>query len=273
MMSASHHPPIRRRIERLLVRGLGHEEHSRVWEHLRGCAECRGYYEELRRLEEAAAGDAPLSTVALERLSQLVVPAAIPVPEQQHGLILWLSGAAAAVMAVALAVAVVSLPTDPADELAPRGVATTLATGALAIFRIDPEARRIERLARNQDRIQVRSGDVVQIAYRNERWRNAFVIGWDADGITQWYHPREVNDDSKGAALTTGVVDEPFGGAWVISAPPGPLRLFAVFSDGTLSAAQVSAAVDNVTAAGDPRTVERLPLEAEQDSLLLEVVE
>lgn len=264
------HTAARRQVDRLINRGLPHRRHLRLWEHLRDCADCRGYYESLRDIEEAISLDDTLSQPAIERLASLVVPTIAPAVAEERSAVRWL---VVAVGAATLAIiAGLWLPESIDGSLAVRGGAGPGVSG-LSVFRIDTRAHAVERLARHPSTV-VRSGDVIQLAYHNGVMAAAFVLGLDARGEIQWYHPRDTAAEPGGVILNQHVADEPFGLAWTIAAPPGPLRLFAVFTDGSVVAEDVRAAALRASRGGVRLTeLERLPgLTAAQDSLLLEVV-
>jgi hypothetical protein len=260
---------------RLLVsQGLPPRRHRRLREHLRGCDDCMRHYERLRAVEDALTPAAVMSETALERLGALVLDDVAPAPAPRHGYLGWAFGfGTAAALALALVVAV---PPTPNDELTPRGATVASKDHGIAAFLVDPlrgEAARAAVVANR--RVDVPAGKVVQLAYRNAKYRYGVVVGVDAAYDLQWYHPGASERASGGVALVAGAVDEPLPGAWSIDSDMTPLRLFAIFSETPIDAAAIEGAVQRLRSSGQgPRDAERLPgLPYAQDSLLFETQE
>lgn len=252
----------RRRIELLMMSGLSHGEHERLRGHLRGCLPCRAHYDRARRAEDALCG-AELSVSAIERMADLVVGPQASVQRGRSWLAIFALGLAAT------AALMLSLGAEP--EFAPRGNLNAPEPAALGVFRVSPSEQRVERLRRGEAPISIRIDDVIQFVYRNERFAYAVLVGLDAEGGVQWYHPRDAG--SPAVPLVAAAIDEPFGNAWSMKAAPGPLRVFALFSARPLAREQVDAALRRAAAAGSSlAALERLEgVEAFQDSLLFEV--
>jgi hypothetical protein len=254
-MSFCHHREWNRRdVDALVTRGLAPRRHSALREHLRGCDECRSYYEEARRVEDALYPAAALSVAALDRICELVV-----VPPRRRRVWPW---ALLPALAASAALVLLLVPRAGDEELATRGADVAPARGvALQAFGIDDSG--VPRRLHDGD--ELAQGTRVQLAYSNGGWGFGAVVGVDSEWRVHTYH--------ESAALLAGAADEPFGGAWRIVTHPGPLRLYAVFSDTPLDDEALAAAVWRLRDAS--RTLEQaveLPgVGGAQDSLLLRV--
>ncbi|MEK7703829.1 MAG: zf-HC2 domain-containing protein [Myxococcota bacterium] len=263
MISHLIHRHARRKVSRLLGGSLSPRRHRRLRAHLGGCPSCRAYYEGERLLEDALFAPATLNPAAIERLADLVIE---PAPKARRH---WLPFAVLALGGAAAMLAVTLRPPTTIDEaMQARGVATAPAAAALVLFAIDPQSESVARLSRDAQPITLARGSTVQLAYRNESYRFAAVLGIRADGEIQWYHPAEAQAlTTGGVALVSKATDEPFGNAWTITAPTGSLRLLAFFADAPLTATALEAEARRVGLHG----VATVP-GAVVDSLALEIV-
>ncbi len=231
------HQRSRRAIDRLLTRGLSPQRHAKLRDHLRECDDCRAYYERSRRLEDALFAGRDLNPAAAERLGALVVASEARATRRPLAL-----GVLAA--ATALILAVITWP-PPQDDFVARGALA--AAGELSVFRVDAQTRAIERLPEGAS---VHAGEVIQLAYMSRGFDHAVVVGVDARGEVQWYHPAEPN--SGGVPLRPDGVEEPFGGAWTITAPPGPLRFHALFARGAVPMGELEDALSTLAVGAAP---------------------
>ena len=119
----------------------------------------------------------------------------------------------------------------------------------LSVFWIQSESQQVQRLTAVPGGTEVHKGHLLQMAYTNERYTYGAVVGVDASYDVQWYHPSQKKAHAGGVRLKLAR-DEPFGGAWTIVAKPGPLRLYALFSDTPLDPKAVERAVRKLEHAG-----------------------
>lgn len=248
----------RRDVERLVAGELGLQRHAVLREHLRACSPCRAYYDQARSIEEALYPPAALSPAAIDRLADGLLAPTPAAPRRRA----W---ALVPALAAAAALALVWVRGSGDDGFAPRGDGGLDAElPGLSAFVIGA-AGSMRRLEASALGAPVDGEDVLQLAYSSAGYAFGAVVGIDAGWDLEWYH------DS--TPLAQGLRDEPFGGAWKIVAAPGPLRLFALFSDAPIERDAVARAAARLRDAGESvRTADRLPgLDGAQHSLLLVV--
>ncbi|MBI5507308.1 MAG: hypothetical protein HY903_01020 [Deltaproteobacteria bacterium] len=250
-------------IDRLFVSGLSRARHARLRTHLKSCDSCRGYYEQVRGLEDALFSPAGLAPAASARLSELVLNDGGRARRAPPGLKTW---APALAMAAALTILVLTVKREPEEQLRARGVATAPQAVRISLFTVEASPTRVSQVSRALAGTPLKRGAVVQVTYSNSDFRHLAVVGIDASGSLHWYHSSAGHE-----VLQTNVSEEPVGHAWEIDAAPGPLRLFAIFDDQPLERARVEAAWQRA-AGSDLRELVELPdVGRAQDTMLLDI--
>ena len=210
-------------------------------EHARGCALCEARLVEMRALAER------FNAMVFPRLRERIAP-----PARRPLGWLW-----PALMPVAAVLAAVVLwPRGPAPDY------VGLKGGRALLEVYVGEGKEGRRLATGA---QVRPGDGLRFVVTSPT-RSAFVFTVDATGRISRLYPAA----GPGPAQVDGLLP---GGA-ILDDVTGPERVFAVFPADELGFEQVEAAVRSAYAGGADavRQVDRLPLDALQQSVLLEKV-
>jgi hypothetical protein len=278
----------RRRIDSLLLGEAGAWRELR--EHMRGCDACRAYYDRVVLAERLLHGGPSAlsrpSAAEIERIGQALFEARPGDAALGRRILAWLAPAPRWATAVAAALAlVVAIPLllreeAPAPEIetfqARGGAATDSARvgvrafclAAGAVQALDPRAGEAPRCAR--------SASLRLVLTHRAAFQRVFVVGLDDRFAPKWYAPRPPAQESV-AAPPTGSADAPVGPTVRVGVnhDPGPVRIYAIFSDRPVTAAEVQAAAATLERSGARvSSSPELPLgrpDVIQRSLLIEI--
>jgi hypothetical protein len=295
-----------RLVDEVITSELPAEKWDRLRKHLQGCARCRARYNKAVLAERMLNGgpkavDQP-SPLELDRIARAVLPPA-NVPVWQR-LLQWFAAPTQRWVAtglVAAAAAVLVIPmlrqgapgvSAPAPEtFQPRG-----GKGPVELFSKTINGKTVERSAGLRafclDRDQVQALDPkgpaaprcersaqLKLAVSNPGgFQHLFLVGMDGEHDLKWYAPRPPETASVAAPKDTQGIDVPVGASvrLAVNHRAGPVRIYALFSDAPVTAAEVEAATQELEkqhvkaeAAGE------LPLKRKdvlQRSLLIDVM-
>jgi hypothetical protein len=243
---------------------------ARGWEelraHLSSCEACRSQYDRAVRADRRLAGGAAVSPAELARVEGAIFSRLQPErPSLLDRIRAWRPMLVGAAVVAAVMLMFVIGPRED-DELRPRGITTDVRPASVRAFCLTDD--RTDPLETNAT-CSLTSNLKLSVANRGG-WRYAFTVGVQTDGSPLWYEPRPPETESP-AAPSAEQGEVPFGGAVRLSVnhQPGPLRIFALFSDSPISSARVEAAIKAMRP-----DAEVLPLEGDdvaQRSVRIEV--
>jgi hypothetical protein len=261
----SGHEKYRRMIDEVLAGELTAPAWQELRVHLVGCAPCRERYDRVALAERMLHGGPEAlhrpSPASFERIGAAVLAEATARPPAWQRLLQWLApprrwAAVATAAALLLLLPLVLRPRPRAtDEFQARGGAAAGGgerSAGLRAFCLDgagvtPRCARAAQL-----RLTVSNGG---------RFQRVFLVGLDDALELKWYAPRPPEAASVPAPAG---VDVPLGAAvrLGVNHDPGKVRIYALFSDAPLTAAEVEAAADRLRVAHvRPSEREALPLE------------
>ena len=206
-------------MDRLSIGALTPDEAARVRKHLEACATCR---------ERVAEDEA-----ARARFTRSVLPRRLPALARPRRWTRFVFALAPAVVVVTL-ILIISRR-QPGSELAGKGGAT------MQVF-----ARRGERVFLVADRSTLRSGDELRFVVQPAGRRFLLVSSIDGAGHSSVYYP--FDGRASGALDPRARTELP--DTVRLDTAPGPERLFALFTDAPLDAADVRKELDAIGAHG-----------------------
>jgi hypothetical protein len=278
----------RQLIDEVILGELAAAQWERLRGHLRGCDPCRERYNRAvlaeRMLHGGPAALGAPSPPELERIGASLfaaVEARRPLWQRARG---WLASPRhlGALVAAAAALALVPLiargpSLAPPREFQARGGAPAVERPAgVRAFCLDGE--RVTALDPKGGVPACDRASHLKLTVSNAGdWSRVFLVGIDDAHALKWYAPRPPESESVEAPAGPDAVDAPVGGAvrLAVNHAPGPVRIFALFSDKPVRAAEVEAAAAALERRGARATdAETLPLgrpDVLQRSLLIEV--
>jgi hypothetical protein len=280
----------RRLIDAVILGELAAPQWERLRGHLRGCDPCRERYNRAvlaeRMLHGGPAALAAPSPPELERIGASLFAAADARRPAWQRARAWLASPRhlGAVVAAAAAIALVPLVArapspapSPSSDFQARGGAPTLERAAgLRAFCLEGE-----RVTALDPKSGVpacdRSSNLKLTVSNHGEWTRVFLVGIDDAHALKWYAPRPPESESVEAPAGPDAIDAPVGAAvrLAVNHAPGPVRIFALFSDKPVHAAEVEAAAAALERRGARAAdAETLPLgraDVLQRSLLIEV--
>jgi hypothetical protein len=245
-------------------------------EHLRGCDGCRERYNRVVLAERMLnGGPAALGSPSPAELARI---GASLFAEEKRSVwaraAAWLAPTPRWTAAATLALAVLLVPfvvlrrpsLRPADEFQARGTgapATSMERrGGLRAFCIEgDQVRALDERGRCS-----MSANLKLTVSNPGRFQRVFVVGVDGERSVKWYAPHPPERESVTAPEG---IDAPVGGAvrLGVNHSPGPVRIYALFSDAPVRA-------DEIEAAAAKGTLDKLPLgraDVQATSLVVEV--
>jgi hypothetical protein len=296
----------RQMIDRMLVDDLPPREWEELRKHLKGCAPCRDHYDRAVLAERMLHGgpqsiETP-SPAEIDRIADALFAPLDERPDFLTRMAAWFAPkqrlvaglvAAAAVLALVPVVGRVYFKSGHDDEFTARGKEkgpVELFSGSpgvgkpverpagLRAFCIIGDA--IEALDPKTDQPPVcpRSALLKMGVSNPGQYRRVFIVGMDQEHQLKWYAPRppELESVPVPAAESPGK-EVPIGSTVrvAVNHQRGPLRIYALFSDRSVTAAEVDAASDELARRKvGPREALALPLsrpDVLQRSLLVEI--
>lgn len=251
---------------------------STAWESLRGhlkaCEHCRGRYNQAMRAARMLAGGPEAafrpSPAELERIAAAVLPSASPKSVWAR-LLSWLATPSGAGLTLAVGAAAVLLVVLPGlktkSEFQPRGgkevdlFSSSGSNHPLPTRQAGLRAFCVAGAALSAlDASDTRCGHDAQLKLtvsNRGKFSRLFLVGVDGKRDLKWYAPRPPETASVAAPTETG--ETPVGSAirLGVNHEAGPVRIYALFSDTPVTAAEVEAAVAKTPAGPLP---ESLPL-------------
>ncbi len=301
-------PKYQRLVDEVIVSELPAEKWERLRKHLQVCARCRARYNKLVLAERMLSGGPKAagtpSTAEFDRIARAVLP-----PSSQpvwQRLLQWFTApraVAATTGLVAAAAALLIIPTlrngaapsAPSPEFQPRGGRGPVELFAKNVDGTTAAAARtagLRAFCLQQERVQALDPKGVvpprcdraaqlKLAISNPgNFRRVFLVGMDGEHDVKWYAPRPPETESVAApSAPSGAeqVDVPVGASvrLAVNHRPGPMRIFALFSDRPVSSTEVETAVKDLSSKNvKPTEAESLPLKREdvlQRSLLIDL--
>ncbi|HZS39637.1 MAG TPA: hypothetical protein VFF06_22550 [Polyangia bacterium] len=294
-----------RLVDEVITSELPASKWERLRKHLQGCARCRARYNKAVLAERMLNGGPKApdfmtrpSPAELDRIARAVVPGGdanawqrllqwFAAPTQR-----WVATGMVAAAAALLLIPVLRHGTKaPAPEtFQPRG-----GKGPVELFSKNLNGKTVERSAGLRafclikDQVQAldpkgaaaprcdRSAQLKLAVSNPGGFKNLFLVGMDGEHDLKWYAPRPPETHSVAAPLETQGIDVPVGASvrLAVNHRPGPVRIFALFSDSPVTAAEVEAATEDLARRHvDAKTAEALPLKRQdvlQRSLLIDV--
>jgi hypothetical protein len=270
------HERFQKLIDEMIVGELDATAWQELRVHIAGCKTCRSRYDRVALAERMLhGGPSALGTpspVNLKRIGAAVLDGAgRPVPAWQRALQWfaptqrWVAGVAAVAAMAVLIPFLVRSPASPKGEFQMRGVASPARTAGVRAFCIAAKGVS-ERCARDQQlRLTVSNAG---------KFQRVFVVGFDDEWSPKWYAPRPPDEQSVAAPAGVDVQIGPpvrIG----VNHEVGKTRIFALFSDTPLTAAEVEAAAARAQQRSlKPSALDTLPLERKdvtQKSVVLDV--
>jgi hypothetical protein len=240
---------------------------SALKEHLGTCEACRARYDRTTRLERVLAGGSSgirqPSPEELDRVQASIFSAlgTEARPTLMERFSRWVANPSLQLAAAALGIAFLAfvLPSKEPDEYRARGGAPVRAAGVRAFCLSSAGASPLDSREHQACPISAQ----LKLALDNPGgYKHVFLVGVQSDAPL-WYAPRPPETESA-LAPEPKEGDVPFGGAirLEVNHEPGPLRVFALFSDRPLRSTEVEAAIAALTKKGASiREVEALPID------------
>ncbi len=297
-----------RLVDEVITSELPADKWERLRKHLAGCARCRARYNKAVLAERMLHGGPKAvgrpSGAEFDRIARAVVPGSGAGAWQR--LLQWFAAptqrwVATGLVAAAAAVLVIPMlrqgqPNGDWHEhpstgtFQPRG-----GKGPVELFsknldgKVVPRNAGLRAFCLMKDQVQPldpngkaaprcdRAAQLKLAVSNSGGFKNLFLVGMDGEHELKWYAPRPPETESVAAPLESAGADVPIGASvrLAVNHRPGPVRIFALFSDAPVSAKEVEAATEelakkNVTA----EKADALPLKREdvlQRSLLIDV--
>lgn len=259
----------RKLIARMFLGDLSGEQQNDLLDHVRHCPSCRHNYRRHLTVERALVHEQDQPThFERERLAQRIFAEArlrdremkMEQEERPWRRRAWIwSASVALLLLVSAGVLWRQLRTSPAEELTPKGIATTTrSTVGLRVLRLFAQEQDGQRAlaaplppVRPGKLGRLRLGDSMVLLYTNRGARRfAFVVGVGSDWKPLWYFPSP--PENRSVPLLPGVVDRPFGDPVRLSVnhAKGRLTIFGLFSDRPLTMKEVSLALERAESQG-----------------------
>jgi hypothetical protein len=306
----------RQMIDEILLDELPVRKWEKLRKHLAVCPVCRARYNKAVMGARLLAGGPDAisrpSPGELDRIGQAVLGGAFDAEPAWRRVVQWfaptprwatsLAAAAAAIALIPILSHTKQSGAPTAEEFQPRGGTQ----GPVELYSTHPGAKPTERVAGL--RAFCLSGDKVEaldpkgpmppacprasqlkLAVSNPgRYARVFLVGMDKDHALKWYAPRPPAPDTAGAhppfesvpaPVGTETVDVPVGASvrLVVNHDPGPVRIYALFSDQPVQATEVQSASQVLAQRKVPvssKEAETLPIKRPdvlQRSLLVDV--
>jgi hypothetical protein len=301
----------RQMIDEVVLDELPVRKWEKLRKHLAACPVCRARYNKAQLAARMLHGgpqalDRP-SSAEFDRIGAAVLGDGGAQPAWQRMLQWfaptqrWATGLAAAAAAIALIPILAHMnaakPQSPAEDFQPRGGNK----GPVELYSTHPQLKPTERVAGlrafclSGDKVQAldpkgatppacpRSSQLKLAVSNPGKYARVFLVGMDKDHALKWYAPRPSPDgkpfESVPAPVGTETVDVPVGASvrLVVNHDPGPVRLYALFSDKPVLSTEVESASKDFAQRKLPLTskeAEVLPLkrgDVLQRSLLIDV--
>jgi hypothetical protein len=295
----------RQMIDDVIIDELPPTKWEKLRKHLQVCPGCRARYNKAVHAERMLHGGPAAvhvpSSAEFDRIASAVLdPPAASEPVFARLLQWFTVPRATGLLAAAACLALIPIlakmnSTRPSDEtFQPRGGNK----GPVELFSAKPNLKPTERVAGLRafclvgDKVQAldpkgttppacERGAHLKLAVSNPgKYAKVFLVGMDGEHDLKWYAPRPPETESvpaPGPAAPEQTVDVPVGASvrLVVNHQPGPVRIYAIFSDKSVKAAEVQAAVAELADKKvRPIDAERLPLKRSdvlQRSLLIDV--
>jgi hypothetical protein len=251
-------------IDELILSDEGSEESSPKWQtlraHLMGCPRCRERYDRVslaeRMLHGGPAALAVPSPASFERIGAAVLAQSTARPPAWQRMVQWFAPPQRWAMGLATAALAVLVPFFVAHksgegEFQARGATRSERLAGVRAFCLDAGGVTPRCTRSSQLRLTVSNAG---------KFRYMFLLGLDEAHAIKWYAPRPPDPASVAAPLGN---DMPVGDAvrLGINHDPGPVRVYAIFSDAPVTTMEIEAAVDEMRQrALSPSKADALPL-------------
>ena len=268
----------RRMIDEVVIDELPTEKWEKLRQHLLACTQCRARYNKAvlaaRMLHGGLNAVGTPSPGELDRIARAVLDGHAPDKSGVKRLLQWFApvqrwgtGVALAAAAIVLIPLILKPQMKPVEEFQPRGGKKD---GPIELYSKAPHLKPTERAAGLRafclvgDKVialdpkgntppKCSAQSQLKLAVSNPgKYQKVFLVGVDSEYSIKWYAPRPPETESVAAPVGTGTVEAPaeipvgVSVRLAVNHQPGPVRLFALFSDKSVTVAEVEKAVDSM---------------------------